>query len=340
MEARPTLRTADEIARIRDAGQVVHQVLEEVARAAVPGVTTAELDRLAEARTRALKARPAFLGYRGYPASLCISVNEEVIHGIPGPRVLQEGDVVGIDHGVVLAGWYADSARTVAVGQIDAASERLLRATRQALARGIAAARPGGHLGDIGHAVEAWAEAQGYSVVRDFVGHGVGRRLHEPPQVPNYGEAGTGMLLRPGLVLAIEPMVNAGGPEVRTLDDGWTAVTADGARSAHFEHTVAITEKGPENPDLARWGVDGRGVRGTRRRAAGHGRVTAALAAKKGLCYRARSATPLQPGRPSGKARRIRAARRGGAESPRPPHPPAVAAGVFVLRTEAWRPRT
>lgn len=244
---RITVRTADDVERIRAAGQVVHDVLETLSRAALPGVTTADLDRLAAARTRELGAKPAFLGYHGYPACLCVSVNDEVIHGIPSAkRVLREGDLVGLDYGVSLGGWFADSARTVPVGSVSAEAERLLEVTRGALARAIDAARPGARTGDIGHAVQTWAEAHGCSVVRDFVGHGIGRRLHEPPQVPNYGTPGTGSKLRAGMVLALEPMVNAGGPEVDTLDDGWTAVTLDGRLSAHFEHTVVLTENGPE----------------------------------------------------------------------------------------------
>jgi methionyl aminopeptidase len=244
---RAATRSSADIAGIRAAGRVVYQVLEALTAAAVPGVTTGELDRLAGARTRELGAAPAFLGYHGYPACLCISVNDEVIHGIPSPRrVLAEGDLVGLDFGAVLGGWYADSARTLAVGAVSADAARLIAATRGALERGIAAARPDARTGDIGAAVQQHVEALGFSVVRDFVGHGVGRRLHEPPQLPNYGTPGTGMRLRPGMVLAIEPMVNAGGPEVETLDDGWTAVTADGRLSAHFEHTVAVTENGPE----------------------------------------------------------------------------------------------
>jgi methionyl aminopeptidase len=243
---RVELKSGDEIARIRDAALIVHDVLEEVAAAAVAGVTTAELDRLAEARALARDARPAFKGYHGYPASICISVNEEVVHGIPSGRALRAGDVVGLDFGVVHRGFFGDSARTVIVGgRGTAEAERLVATTREALARAIAAARPDGRLGDVGAAVQALVEASGYSVVREFVGHGIGRRLHEPPQVPNHGVAGTGLRLRPGLVLAIEPMVNAGGAAVRTLEDGWTAVTDDGALSAHFEHTVAITEDGP-----------------------------------------------------------------------------------------------
>jgi methionyl aminopeptidase len=241
------LRSASELARIRDACLVVHDVLDELAHAAQPGVSTAELDVLARARTRERGAVPAFLGYHGFPAAVCVSVNDEVVHGIPSPkRLLAEGDVVGLDFGVVLRGFYGDSARTVAVGRASAAATRLLEVTRDALAAAIAAAIPGNRVGDIGSAVQALVEARGYSVVREFVGHGIGRRLHEPPQIPNFGRAGTGAVLRPGMVLALEPMVNAGVPEVEILDDGWTAVTADGELSAHFEHTVAVTENGPE----------------------------------------------------------------------------------------------
>ncbi|BDG06750.1 type I methionyl aminopeptidase [Anaeromyxobacter oryzae] len=239
-------RSADDIARIREAGLVVWEVLEALSAAAVAGTTTLELDRLAADRTRALGAEPAFLGYHGYPACLCASVNDEVIHGIPSKRVLRAGDVVGLDYGVVLRGWYADSARTVAVGQPPPEAARLLAATRNGLASAIAAARAGHRIGDIGAAVQRYVEERGYSVVRDFVGHGIGRRLHEPPQVPNYGRAGSGASLRVGMVLAIEPMVNAGGCEVETLDDGWTARTLDRSLSAHFEHTIAVTENGPE----------------------------------------------------------------------------------------------
>ncbi len=240
------LKSSDEIAHIRDAGRIVQDVLQELVRAAAPGVTTAELDRLARSRTRERGAEPAFLGYHGYPASLCISVNEEVVHGIPSAkRVLRDGDVVGLDFGVVLAGFHGDAAVTVAIGHASEEAARLVDVTRAALARAIAAAKPDGRLGDIGFAVQSFVEPRGFSVVRDFVGHGIGRRLHEPPQVPNFGAPRSGVRLRPGMVLAIEPMVNAGTAEVATLDDGWTAVTADGRLSAHFEHTVAITEQGP-----------------------------------------------------------------------------------------------
>jgi methionyl aminopeptidase len=240
------LRSAAEIALIRAACLVVHEVLAEVAAAAAPGVSTGELDRLAARATAARGAKPAFLGYHGYPAVLCISVNDEVVHGIPSDRrVLREGDVVGLDFGVSLAGYFGDAARTVPVGRVSAEAARLLAIGEEALRRAVAAATPDARLGDIGFAVQQYVEAEGCSVVRDFVGHGIGRKLHEPPQVPNYGAPGTGLRLRPGMVLAIEPMVNAGGSEVRTLDDGWTAVTVDGSLSAHFEHTVALTEDGP-----------------------------------------------------------------------------------------------
>ncbi|HVP67770.1 MAG TPA: type I methionyl aminopeptidase [Anaeromyxobacteraceae bacterium] len=239
------LKTPDEIARIGEACRVVADVLGEVARAAQAGVATAELDRLAEARTLERGAVPAFKGYLGYPASVCVSVNEEVVHGIPGPRVLRDGDIVGLDFGVSLGGFFGDAAVTVEVGRVEPRARRLVAATRDALARALAEVRPGARLGDIGAAVQAHVEPLGFSVVREFVGHGIGRRLHEPPQVPNFGKRGTGGRIRAGLVLAIEPMVNAGGPDVRTLEDGWTAVTSDGALSAHFEHTVAVTEEGP-----------------------------------------------------------------------------------------------
>jgi methionyl aminopeptidase len=251
---RVELKSADEIARIREASLVVHDVLHEVMAAITPGMTTLEVDRLAERATLARGAQPAFKGYHGYPAVICVSVNEEVVHGIPSARVLREGDIVGLDFGVVYKGFYGDSAYTVPVGQARPEAARLLETTREALARAVAAARPDARLGDIGAAVQSFVEGRGYSVVRDFVGHGIGRKLHEAPQVPNYGVAGTGIRLRPGMVLALEPMVNAGGREVRTLDDGWTAVTADGSLSAHFEHTVAVTADGPEILSLPRPG--------------------------------------------------------------------------------------
>ena len=251
MDARSSERIAvkapDEAVRLRAACRVVAEVLAELRAAVSPGVTTLELDALAEAGARRRGAEPAFKGYHGYPASLCASVNDEVVHGIPSAgRVLREGDVIGLDFGVVLDGFYGDAAITVAVGEVGDEARRLLEITSAALDAAVAEVRPDARVGDLGAAVQRCVEPAGFSVVRDFVGHGIGRKLHEPPQVPNYGAAGTGVRLRPGMVLAIEPMVNAGGPEVRTLDDGWTAVTADGSLSAHFEHTVAITEEGPE----------------------------------------------------------------------------------------------
>ncbi len=241
------LKSRDEVARIRAACRVVSEVLGLLRDAVRPGISTGELDRLAEEATRARGAAPAFLGYRGYPASACISVNDEIVHGIPSEaRVLKEGDIVGIDFGAVLNGFFGDAALSVGVGAIDSKAQRLLDVTREALAKAIRAAQPGKRVGDIGAAVQDYAEAEGFSVVRDFVGHGIGRNLHEPPHVPNYGKPGTGDLLLPGMVLAIEPMVNAGTPETTLLGDGWTAVTADGQLSAHFEHTIVITAEGPE----------------------------------------------------------------------------------------------
>lgn len=263
MSERLELKSADEIARIREACLIVHAVLVRVAAAVGPGVTTAELDAVAAAETEGRGAVAAFKGYHGYPASLCVSVNDEVVHGIPSPhRRLAEGDVVGLDFGVLYRGFYGDAARTVPVGSIAPEAERLLATTREALERAVAAARPDGRLGDIGSAVQSLVESRGFTVVRDFVGHGIGRRLHEPPQIPNYGAPGTGMRLRPGMVLAIEPMVNEGGPAIRTLDDGWTAVTLDGRLSAHFEHTIAITEQGPvvlTEPPPGSGGAEARG---------------------------------------------------------------------------------
>ena len=243
-----TLKNAREIARMRESGRIVASVLAAMAEAVKPGVTTAELDALAEAIIRGHDgARPAFKGYGGFPASICASVNHEVVHGIPsGSRRLEAGDIVGIDVGVFLDGYHADAARTFAVGEVDERTERLLGATRDALEAGIAAAQPGGFVGDISWAIQEVAEAAGFSVVRELVGHGIGQHLHEDPQVPNFGARGRGLKLESGLVIAIEPMINCGDSPVRTLDDAWTIVTVDGTRSAHFEHTVAITEHGPD----------------------------------------------------------------------------------------------
>jgi methionyl aminopeptidase len=239
-------RSAAEIAKMREAGKLVASVLSELERAVAPGVTTADLDRRAERLVREGGAEPAFKGYRGFPATLCASVNEVVIHGIPSAsRKLVEGDVISLDIGAKLGGYYADSALTVPVGAVSEPAQRLLRVTREALDRAVAQARVGGRLSDIGHAVQAWVEMHGYSIVREFVGHGIGEKLHEDPQIPNYGEPGRGPRLTAGMVLAIEPMVAMGRPETKVLGDGWTAVTRDGSLAAHFEHTVAVGVDGP-----------------------------------------------------------------------------------------------
>lgn len=240
------LKDSEEIRNLAAACRIARAVLDEVGDLIEPGVTTAEIDAASARIIEAKGARSAFLGYRGYPAHVCISVNDEIVHGIPGQRRIQYGDIVSLDVGVVYEGWVGDNAATVAVGQVAPEVEDLLDATKEALSAGIEAARPGGRIGDISHAVEEIAVQRGYSVVREFVGHGVGRRLHEDPQVPNYGPPGRGPRLKPGMALAIEPMVNLGGPAVRVLGDGWTVVTADGKPSAHFEHTIAITEGDPE----------------------------------------------------------------------------------------------
>jgi methionyl aminopeptidase len=234
-----------ELQRMARANRIVVEALDALEAAAVPGVTTKEMDRIAREYIERAGARPAFLGYRGYPATLCISVNEEVVHGIPGPRKLREGDIVGLDLGCVVDGFFGDAARTVAVGRISEEAARLMKVTREALSAGIDACRPGKRVGDIGHAVQVHAEGHGYSVVREFVGHGIGTSLHEEPQVPNYGPPGRRERLVAGMCLAIEPMVNVGRPEVEVLADGWTAVTRDRSLSAHFEYSVAVTTFGP-----------------------------------------------------------------------------------------------
>ena len=239
-------RSREEIEKIRVSAQLVAMTLREVGRAVKPGVTTAELDRLAETFIRDHGARPAFKGYRGFPASICPSVNEEVVHGMPGPRVLREGDIVGMDVGVEKNGFYGDAALTFAVGNASDEARKLMTVTRDALMLGIAQARPGNRVGDISDAIQRHVESNGFSVVRALVGHGIGREMHEEPAVPNFGPSGRGPRLMAGLVLAIEPMVNVGGFEVETRSDGWTVVTKDGALSAHFEHTVAVGPDGPE----------------------------------------------------------------------------------------------
>lgn len=240
------LKSAAQIAKLREANLIVADVLDRLEDAARPGLSTWELNDIAAKRLKQLKAESAFLGYHGYPAVLCTSVNEVVVHGIPRKDVvLKEGDLLSIDFGAFKDGWCGDSARTVPIGAVSAAARALMDATRESLERAIAACVPGNRLGDIGHAVQSHVEPLGYSVVRQFVGHGIGRRMHEEPHVPNYGEKGKGLRLSAGLVIAIEPMVNAGTAEVFTEDDGWTAVTKDGSLSAHFEHSVAVTENGP-----------------------------------------------------------------------------------------------
>jgi len=238
-------KTAAQIALMRRAGAVVAEMHEACARAAVPGATTADLDRAARAVLDLRHARSNFLGYHGFPAVACVSPNEVIVHGIPGPRVLDPGDIVSIDCGAIIEGWHADAAITVGVGEVDADSQRLMDVTRAALDAAIAATVAGNRLGDIGAAAEREVTAAGFGVVREYVGHGIGTAMHEEPDVPNYGPAGRGMKLRAGLVLAIEPMVTVGRATTRTLGDGWTVVTADGSRAAHFEHTVAITDDGP-----------------------------------------------------------------------------------------------
>jgi methionyl aminopeptidase len=238
-------KSAAEIEVMREAGRITARALDAVSSAVRPGATTADLDAIAEDVIVKAGARPAFKGYHGFPATLCTSVNDQVVHGIPGGRVLKEGEIVSVDCGAIVDGYYGDSARTFPVGQVSAEANRLMDVTKRSLEAGIARCRPGMRLYDVSAAVQDVAEAAGFSVVREYVGHGIGRSMHEDPQVPNYGKAGTGPTLRTGMVLAIEPMINAGAADVRSLDDGWTVVTLDGAMSAHFEHTVAVTEDGP-----------------------------------------------------------------------------------------------
>jgi len=239
-------RSPAEIERLRRSGKMARGLLEELRERAQPGVSTWELEKYTEGRIAQLGARSAFKGYRGYPCCLCASVNSEVIHGIPSQRRLKTGDILGLDLGVVLDGYYGDSAITVPVGEIPESAQRLLRVTQEALRLAIDQARLGNRLGDISATVQRHVEENGYSVVREFVGHGIGRQLHEEPQIPNFGQPGHGPVLKQGMVLAIEPMVNAGGAAVRVLADNWTAVTADGALSAHFEHMVAVSRNGPD----------------------------------------------------------------------------------------------
>jgi methionyl aminopeptidase len=239
-------RSTDELERMRAAGRLVGEVLAELAGLVAPGVTTADLDAVAEKRIARAGATPAFKGYHGYPATICASINDEVIHGIPsGRRLLNDGDIISIDVGASLNGYFGDSAITLPVGQVSEEAATLLRVTEEALYKAIDHVRPGSRISDLGHAVQKHVEAYGFSVVREFVGHGIGQRMHEEPQIPNYGDPGRGPRLTEGMVLAIEPMVNAGKPAVKVLGDGWTAVTRDNSLSAHFEHTVAVTADGP-----------------------------------------------------------------------------------------------
>ncbi|MDR3564675.1 MAG: type I methionyl aminopeptidase [Negativicutes bacterium] len=240
------LKSERELNYLRDAGKIVAKTLEEMKKAVKPEITTQELDSIAEDYIKHCGAIPAFKGYHGFPGNICASVNEEVVHGIPGVRKLKNGDNLSIDIGTVINGYYGDAAITVPVGEVDAEVQKLLDVTEESLYKGIAQAIVGNRLSDISHAVQSHAEDHGYGVVRDFVGHGIGRSMHEDPQVPNYGIPGRGPRLKSGMTLAIEPMINLGTHEVRTLDDGWTVVTADKKRSAHFEHTVAVTSDGPE----------------------------------------------------------------------------------------------
>lgn len=241
------LKTPEEIERIRESCRIVVEILQGLKELARPGITTYDLDRFSEEEARKRGAKPAFKGYRGYPCSLCTSVNNEVVHGIPSAkRYLKEGDILSLDFGILYNGYYGDAAITIPIGSVSGEARRLIEVTEKALCAAVDKALPGNRLFDISAAIQQCVEEAGFSVVRDFVGHGIGRELHEPPQVPNFGTPGRGVRLKKGMVLAIEPMVNAGRPEVKILDDGWTAVTVDGSLSAHFEHTVAITQNGPD----------------------------------------------------------------------------------------------
>ena len=240
-------KSAAEIEKLRRSGRMVRQVLGEIREHARPGATTLELEKFVARRFKELGARSAFKGYRGYPCVLCASVNDEIIHGIPSDRrTLKEGDILSLDTGVILDGYYGDSAITIPIGAISESAQRLMKVTEEALELALDKVRLGNRLGDVSATVQHHAEKNGYAVVREFVGHGIGKSMHEEPQIPNYGQPGHGPLLKEGMVFAIEPMVNAGGAGVRVLDDNWTAVTADGKLSAHFEHMVAVTQNGPD----------------------------------------------------------------------------------------------
>ncbi len=239
------IKTPQEMATLREAGRVLARIVAQIKSSLKIGMTTKDIDLLAEALISREGVIPAFKGYRGFPACTCVSVNEEVVHGIPGDRVIRGGDIVSVDIGIVRQGYYSDMAFSAGFGDLEAGHQKLLDVTRQALVKGIAEAKSGARLGDISHAIQAYVEAKGFSVVRDFVGHGIGKKLHEDPDIPNFGHPGTGVVLRPGMVLAIEPMVNMGTFRTKTRPDGWTVITADHQPSAHFEHTIAVTEDGP-----------------------------------------------------------------------------------------------
>jgi methionyl aminopeptidase len=240
------LKSPAEIEKMRASARLVARTLDYLGQQVKPGVSTLDLDRLALEFIRKNGGTPSFLGYRGYRHTICASVNEEVVHGIPGKKTLREGDIISVDVGVLMDGFHGDSARTFAVGTVTEEAERLLKVTEESLGKGIEQVRAGKRLGDISAAIQEHVENLGFSVVRSLVGHGIGRDLHEDPQIPNFGRPGVGILLKPGMVFAIEPMVNAGGYEVETLGDGWTVVSADGSLAAHFEHTVAVTDNGPD----------------------------------------------------------------------------------------------
>jgi methionyl aminopeptidase len=239
------IKTPEELIVLREAGAILARIFSDLRSSLKIGMTTAAVDSVAEVLIAQNGVRPAFKGYRGFPACACVSINEEVVHGIPGPRLIREGDIVSVDIGIIYKEYFSDMAVTVGFGNLDASRQKLLDVTRQGLSKGIAEARPGNHLGDISHAIQKYVESKGFSIVRDYVGHGIGRELHEDPEIPNYGQPGTGPVLTPGMVFAIEPMVNLGTHQTKTLSDGWTVITHDHKPSAHFEHTVAITESGP-----------------------------------------------------------------------------------------------
>jgi methionyl aminopeptidase len=241
-----TLKSPSELERMREAGRIVAVVLTLLREKVAPGVTTRELNALAEETILKHGAVPSFKGYRGYPAALCVSINEEVVHGIPGSRVINEGDLVSMDVGTIYKGFQGDAATTVAVGEVSPVARRLMEATAGALEAGIAQCRVGRHVGDVSAAIQNYAESRGFSVIREYTGHGIGRQMHEDPQIPNFGERGRGMVFKSGMTFALEPMVAVGTWRTRVLDDGWTVVTLDGQISAHFEHTIAVTDGQPE----------------------------------------------------------------------------------------------